>query len=72
MLLTMSSHRGQSSHGHRVRYVPEFGGYYLMYWTVPQQVGRLRYPRGCRRQTDRAGAERFAKKWGVSIEGARA
>ena len=42
---------------------------YQISWQVDYYYvsSRLRHPRGFRRWTDRKGAERFAKKWGISM-----
>lgn len=44
-------------------------GYFYLYWTVDHKYpsSRLRFPREHRRSTDREGAERFAKKHGLSM-----
>ena len=58
---------GGGSYGHRA--AEKAGGDYELSWVVDRYVrgSRLRFPTVYRRWTDRAGAERFAKKWGVEI-----
>jgi hypothetical protein len=65
----VSRHRGPSSYGHRVCY-DRHGDYYVISWAFDRSYpgDRLRYPQSRRRTTDRKGAERFAKKWGVAIQ----
>jgi hypothetical protein len=55
------------SYAHRIAYMGR--GTYQMVWTVDRKVmgSRVRFPNVHRRDTDRAGAERFAKKWGVAM-----
>jgi hypothetical protein len=66
----MSRHNNPSSRGHRVKFVPDWGGYYFLSWTVDRYYpgSRLRHPSSHTRETDRKGAERFAKKWKIEIE----
>lgn len=63
----MNRHRPGGGYGHRVRYI----GWdtYRLSWCYDKYyvTSRLRFPRHMTRDTDRAGAERFAKKWGVPI-----
>ena len=65
----MSRHN-PSSRGHHVKFVPDWGVYYFLSWTFDHYYpgSRLRYPSIRTRQTDRKGAERFAKKWKIEIE----
>jgi hypothetical protein len=56
-----------TGYGHRV--VEKWNGWYELSWKSDYAVGNLRDWRVMRRDTDRAGAERFAKKWNVRIEG---
>lgn len=56
-----------SAYGHRIQHIgPD---HFRLYWAVDHKhVGsRLRHPRVARRDTDRKGAERFAKRHGVSM-----
>lgn len=65
----MSRYGRKQSYGHSVRYIcPDV---YRMRWTLDlyRADSMLRYPTGYTRDTDRAGAERFAKRWGVEIKG---
>jgi hypothetical protein len=64
----MSRYSRPSSYGHRVRYVPEWD-YYRLSWTSDRyyEGSQLRHPYVRTRDTDRKGAERFAKKWKVEI-----
>ena len=60
-----------SAYGFRVR---EIGpDHYRLSWTVDfhYPTSRLRHSRGYTRDTDKKGAERFAKKHGVSIKEAK-
>lgn len=53
--------------GHRIELV---GGIYRLRWYYEVKTGRIGRQRGHRRitrDTDRAGAERFAKKWGCAM-----
>ena len=52
-----------SSYGHGIRRVgPD---HYRLFWTVDFKYpsSRLRFPRVFTRDTDKRGAERFAKRW---------
>lgn len=57
-----------SSYGHRARRIAE--DHYRVSWTVDfhYPTSRLRFPRVFARDTDRAGAERFAKRWKIVIK----
>ncbi len=68
----MSRHRSQTSTGHRIKLLGS--GDYRISWTVDYYYPgvRIRFPRTCQRHTDRAGAERFAKRWNVKMPEARA
>ena len=61
----MSRHRSAPAYGHSVRRY-SFG--YRMQWTVDFYYAgsRMRYPRTFTRDTDAAGAKRFAKKHGLA------
>ncbi len=62
----MASLRQAKSYGHSIRRIgPD---HYRLSWTHDRKVAgsRLRFPTTIRRDTDRAGAERFAKKWGIT------
>lgn len=63
----MSRHSSNGSTDHRIR--TGLFGFYVISWTVDRYVqgSRLRWPTTYRRDTDRAGAERFAKKWDVPM-----
>jgi hypothetical protein len=63
----VSRHRASGSYGHRIQ---RFGGdHYRLTWTVDRYYAgdRLRYPRRGTRDTDEAGAKRFAKRWGIDM-----
>jgi hypothetical protein len=63
----MSRHRPAGSYRHGVQ---RFGNdHYRIYWTVDRYypTSRLRHPRLFQRDTDEAGAQRFAKRWGVEF-----
>lgn len=63
----MSYFSKTKSYDHRIQALG--GGGYTISWTVDTKYegSRLRYPTGHQRHTDRAGAERFAKKWGLKM-----
>lgn len=56
---------GHRSYGHRVVQIGP--GHYRLFWTVDFKYpsSRLRHPRGFQRDTDAAGARRFARRWGL-------
>jgi len=56
-----------TSYGHRIRII--CGDIYRLSWTVDRYYSgsRLRHPRISERDTDKAGADRFAKKWNINI-----
>jgi hypothetical protein len=62
----MSRYHSNGSYGHTIRRC----GYdhYRLHWTVDRYYpdSRLRFPRGCSRDTDYDGAVRFAKRWGLN------
>lgn len=62
----MGRHRSSGSYGHVVRKMGD--DWYRIFWTVDRfySGSRLRFPRGSSRDTDLAGAKRFAKRWGLS------
>jgi hypothetical protein len=64
---TMSRHRVAKSYGHTIRRL--VSGDYRLHWTIDRYYAgsRLRHPTGYNRDTDRAGAERFAKKHNVKM-----
>lgn len=55
----------RGGYGHHWRYIG-FGSYRL-FWSFDTKVAgsRLRFPRTLSRDTDFAGAVRFAKKWNI-------
>lgn len=61
----MSRFNSSGSTGHRIRKIGD--DWYRLGWTVDFYYpgDRLRYPRSFTRDTDLAGAKRFAKKWNV-------
>ena len=63
----MSRHNSSGSYGHKIQRIG-YGGYRL-YWTVDRYYAgsRLRFPTGSSRDTDEAGAIRFAKKHGIEV-----
>jgi hypothetical protein len=63
----MSRHRSSGSKGHSIHKIMD--GWYRLSWSVDRYYpsSRLRHPRGCHRDTDEAGALRFAKRWGVPM-----
>lgn len=65
----MSRHRPSTAYSHFIRH---WGGDdYQIGWTVDYYypTSRLRHPRSFRRNTDLAGAKRFAKKWKLKEPG---
>lgn len=68
----MTRHRPGGGYSHRISKIME--GWYEISWTYDRYYdgSRLRHPTGMRRQTDEAGARRFAKKWGVPMPEDRA
>lgn len=62
----MSRHRAAGSYGHHIAKIVDF---YRLSWTVDRYYpdSRLRFPRRCRRDTDLAGAKRFAKRWDLKL-----
>lgn len=63
----MSRFSGGGSKGHKIQRLDS--SWYRLRWTVDYYYSgsRLRFPRGFSRDTDEAGARRFAKKWGVKM-----
>lgn len=64
----MGRHRSSGSYSHSIRRIgPD---HYRLYWTVDHYYSgsRLRFPRGASRDTDLAGAKRFAKRWELIFE----
>lgn len=60
----MSRYKSASAYGHAIS---EIGwGDYRLHWVVDRYYAgsRQRHPRPCHRDTDKAGAIRFAKRWG--------
>jgi hypothetical protein len=60
------------SYGHSVRQIGR--DHYRLSWSFDVKIAgsRLRWPRTFTRDTDAAGAERFAEKWQVAIKHAAA
>jgi len=60
----LSRHRPSGSRDHRLKRVGRDS--FRMCWTVDRYIvgSRLRWPTVTTRDTDLAGARRFAKKWG--------
>lgn len=61
----MARHRSSGSHGHHVRKIgPD---HYRLTWAVDRHYSgsRLRHPVTYRRDTDLAGAQRFARRWSL-------
>lgn len=61
----MSRFRSSGSYGHSIFRIGH--DHYRLCWTVDRYYSgsRLRFPRGSSRDTDLAGAKRFAKRWGL-------
>jgi hypothetical protein len=64
----MGRYRSSGSYGHRIQRLG--GNFYRLFWTVDRYYSgsRLRFPRTGSRDTDEAGAHRFAKKWGIDFD----
>lgn len=52
-------------YGHRITKVSD--DEYSISWTYDTKSARLRYPRQVSRITDRKGAEKFARHWGIEM-----
>lgn len=63
----MSRHNSSGSRGHAIQHIGH--GIYRLYWTVDRYYAnsRLRHPRSYSRDTDEAGARRFAKRWDIEL-----
>jgi hypothetical protein len=57
----------RTSYGHGIERIGP--GHYRLRWTVDRRYAgsRLRFPTSTNRDTDIEGAERFAKKWGLTV-----
>lgn len=66
----MGRFSSSGSYGHRISRIAD--GHYRLSWTVDRHYAgsRLRHPRTATRDTDTAGAERFAKRWDVVMPNA--
>ena len=54
--------------GSRRHHIQPMGpDWYRLSWTVDYKHRRILYPRRYSRDTDRKGAERFAKRWGCAV-----
>lgn len=64
----MSRYSRQTSYGHRIQHLGH--GDYRLSWTVDRYYDgvRGRFPRRGTRDTDEAGAKRFAKRWRIAWE----
>lgn len=63
----MSRHRSSGGYGHRIKF--ERTDEYRITWFYDRYFSgsRLRHPTGRSRDTNRKGAERFAKKWNIKM-----
>ena len=63
----MGRYSSNGSYGHHIQRI-DYGCYRLS-WTVDRYYSdsRLRHPRRTTRDTDTAGAERVATRWGVAL-----
>ncbi len=52
-------------YGHHISYLG--WGVYRVSWLTDTKHGKIRHPHRRGRDSDRAGAERFAKKWGCAL-----
>ncbi len=62
----MSRHRPGSGYGHRVQYIGWECWRLSWMWDRYYRDSRLRFPQVITRETDEAGAMRFAEKWGLA------
>ena len=64
----MSRHTSAGSRNHHISRIYE--DCYRIYWSIDfyYKNSRLRHPRQFSRLTDRAGAEKFAKKWDADLK----
>lgn len=55
------------AYGHKIQRIDH--DHYRLSWTIDRKSAgsRLRFPRATTRDTDSAGAVRFAKKWGLEL-----
>jgi hypothetical protein len=65
----VSRYGGGGAYGHAIVLMSAAHGEYRLYWTVDRYYpdSRLRFPRQCVRDTNRKGAEKFAKRWGCKM-----
>lgn len=63
----MGRYSANPSYSHRIQRLNRHD--FILSWTCDRyyKSSRLRWPRRNCRDTDRAGAERFAKKWGIPM-----
>lgn len=63
----MGRFSSSGSKGHRIRRIGR--DHYRLSWTVDRYYpdSMLRWPRRCTRDTDEAGARRFAKRWSLKF-----
>lgn len=63
----MSRFSSAGSYGHAIQRLGN--DHFRLSWVVDRYypTSRLRHPRVCTRDTDEAGARRFAKRWGVPL-----
>ena len=63
----MSRFNSHGSYGHKITKLG--GGFFRLSWVVDRYYSgsRLRWPRGSSRDTDEAGAAKFAKKWNLKV-----
>ena len=66
----MGRYSPSKSYNHSYHYIWNSWGIYEISWTVDRYYpnSRLRWPTEYRRHTDRQGAQRFCKKWGLEFE----
>ena len=64
----MSRHRSSGAKGFRIQRIGH--DHYRLSWVVDRyyEWSRLRHPTGYKRDTDEAGARRFAKKHGIEFK----
>lgn len=56
-----------SGYGHRIQRIGR--DHFRLFWTFDRKIAgsRLRWPTTVTRDTDEAGAKRYAKKWGAKM-----
>jgi hypothetical protein len=61
----MSPQLKPGGYGHRIQKIN--ADHYRLFWAWDTKYRRMRYPRTISRDTDEAGAKRFAARWSVPL-----